>query len=283
VQKELNQSNHKNFWDLSANQCLPTETKNYVPQMIAATIIAKNPERFGFKNVPYMPPLAYDRVEVTEPTSIKAAAVAVNVPPEELQALNPELMRGVTPPDASYKLNLPTKSKELFGRNIVIARLEHPAVASRGIRTVRAGSRSYQGQGQPEAGRQVAAAAKADKNGKKSKTAAKTAKIQTTEVAYTKNGKPAKNATNGGVSPQVASILGHPNPAVKNGHPSDSKSKSKSAVSKSAGKKGKGTHVAKKGDNSSRTRHSNKRGRSKEAKEKAAKSKSKPLLVSEVR
>ena len=41
VQRELNQSNHKNFWELSANMCLPTETKNYVPQMIAATIIAK--------------------------------------------------------------------------------------------------------------------------------------------------------------------------------------------------------------------------------------------------
>ena len=53
VQRELSRSNHKNFWELSANMCLPTETKNYVPQMIAATIIAKNPDKFGFKNVPY--------------------------------------------------------------------------------------------------------------------------------------------------------------------------------------------------------------------------------------
>ena len=42
---------HKNFWELSANMCLPTETKNYVPQMIAATIIAKNPEKFGFGKI----------------------------------------------------------------------------------------------------------------------------------------------------------------------------------------------------------------------------------------
>ena len=41
--------------------CLPTETKNYVPQMIAATIIAKNPEKFGFKNVPYQSPLKETR------------------------------------------------------------------------------------------------------------------------------------------------------------------------------------------------------------------------------
>jgi hypothetical protein len=50
VQQELSKSDHKNFWELSANKCLPNETKNYVPQMIAATIIAKNPEKFGFKN-----------------------------------------------------------------------------------------------------------------------------------------------------------------------------------------------------------------------------------------
>ena len=43
VQRELNKSNHHNFWELSANHCLPTETQNYVPQIIAATIIAKNP------------------------------------------------------------------------------------------------------------------------------------------------------------------------------------------------------------------------------------------------
>ena len=100
VQRELNQSNHKNFWELSANMCLPTETKNYVPQMIAATIIAKNPEKFGFKNVPYLPPAKYEKVPVTETTSLTAAAVAVNVPVEEVAGLNPELLRGITPPDA---------------------------------------------------------------------------------------------------------------------------------------------------------------------------------------
>ena len=52
--------------------------------MIAATIIAKNPEKFGFKNVPYLPPVKYDKVPVTEPTSLTAAAVAVNVPAEEV-------------------------------------------------------------------------------------------------------------------------------------------------------------------------------------------------------
>jgi membrane-bound lytic murein transglycosylase D len=125
--------------------CLPSETKNYVPQMIAATIIAKNPEKFGFKNVPYLPPLAVEKVQVKEPTSLKAAAVAVNVPVEEVQALNPSLLRGVTPPDEPlYTLNLPAKSKEIFSKNITLARIEHPAVASRPARYARSQASSPQ-------------------------------------------------------------------------------------------------------------------------------------------
>ena len=57
VQKELTKSNYKNFWELSANKCIPGETRNYVPQMIAATIIARNPQKFGFGDVPYQSPL----------------------------------------------------------------------------------------------------------------------------------------------------------------------------------------------------------------------------------
>ncbi len=129
VAREINGSNNKNFWDLSNNQCLPTETKNYVPQMIAATIIAKNPEKFGFAKIPYLPPVQFDTVKVNEPTSLRAVSVAVNVPPEEITMLNPELRRGVTPPDM-YVLNIPKNSKELFNRNIQVARIETPGVAS---------------------------------------------------------------------------------------------------------------------------------------------------------
>ncbi len=111
VQREIDNSSHKNFWELSANQCLPNETQNYVPQMIAATLIAKNPEKFGFKGVPYLPPLQYDKVRVDETTSLAAAAMACNVSPEEIQALNPELRRGITPPGAgSYTLRIPKGS-----------------------------------------------------------------------------------------------------------------------------------------------------------------------------
>jgi membrane-bound lytic murein transglycosylase D len=141
VAREINGSNHKNFWDLSDNRCLPTETKNYVPQMIAATIIAKNPEKFGFARVPYLPPLQYDTVKVNEPTSLRAVSVAVNVPPEEVALLNPELRRGTTPPDL-YVLKIPKNSKDLFNRNIQIARIEVPGQVSAPVATA---SNSYWG------------------------------------------------------------------------------------------------------------------------------------------
>lgn len=144
VQRELDQSNNKNFWELSANMCLPNETKNYVPQLIAATIIAKNPEKFGFTHIPYQPPVKFDQVQVDEPTSLKAVAFATNRPEEDVQALNPELLRGVTPPDSPrYALNLPLNSKELFTRNITLARIEYPAVASGALRTAGNHGRHY--------------------------------------------------------------------------------------------------------------------------------------------
>jgi soluble lytic murein transglycosylase-like protein len=79
VQQELSKSHHNNFWELSAHRRLPDETKNYVPQMIAATIIAKNPERFGFKDVPYQQPLTAEQLAVAEPAR-NIAATRVSKP-----------------------------------------------------------------------------------------------------------------------------------------------------------------------------------------------------------
>jgi len=132
VQREIDRNgNMKSFWDLSSNYSLPTETKNYVPQMIAATIIAKNPEKYGFRKIPYQPPLKYDVVKVTEPTSLRAAAVAAAVSLEEISALNPELLREATPTGVSaYLLKIPPGKKEAFERNIMVARAQFPVGSS---------------------------------------------------------------------------------------------------------------------------------------------------------
>jgi membrane-bound lytic murein transglycosylase D len=290
VQRELNQSNHKNFWELSANMCLPTETKNYVPQMIAATIIAKNPEKFGFKNVPYLPPAKYDKVPVTEPTSLTATAVAVNVPIEEVAALNPELLRGVTPPDAqSYTLNLPANSKELFTKNITIARIEHPPVASYPIRTARSSGQSY-ASGKKSSSRQASVAPKSNGNNRSSAKAAKQAASQT----YAKQEKlthrtPAK----AGAAPVVqASLFGTPSPASKPGDAKKTKTaligtpKNQTKESAAKSKKTGETPLAKKSENSSKSASKAKKNGSsnKNSKDKYSRSKStRPLMVSEAR
>jgi hypothetical protein len=132
VQKEINRNGDlKSYWELSNNYCLPNETKNYVPQMIAATIIAKNPGKYGFKNVPYQPPLKYDVVKVTEATSFQAAAVAATTSAEEISALNPELLREATPGYGAYLLKIPPGKKEAFGKNIMMAMAQFPAGSGR--------------------------------------------------------------------------------------------------------------------------------------------------------
>ena len=298
VQRELNQSNHKNFWELSANMCLPTETKNYVPQMIAATIIAKNPEKFGFKNVPYLPPVKYDKVPVTEPTSLTAAAVAVNVPSEELAGLNPELLRGVTPPDAqSYTLKLPPSSKEQFTKNITIARIEHPAVASSPIRTAsKSSARSYassSGKSAPSS-RQASVVHKSNGKSQSSAKGDKKAESQT----YAKQEKPTHSTpVKAGAAPVVqASLFGTPSLASK---PSNTKktnaaligtaknqTKGEAAKSKKSGE----ARLVKKSDNASKDaakpkKASSSTSRAKDKdKDKYSRSKSKQaIMVSEAR
>ncbi len=285
VQKELNQSNHKNFWDLSANQCLPNETKNYVPQMIAATIIAKNPEKFGFKSVPYLPALRVDEVKVNEPTSLEAAAVAVNVPVEEMHSLNPELVRGITPPDApSYTLKLPARSSESFARNIVIARIEHPAVASRPIRVAKNPGRAYQSSA-PQ--RQTANARKSER---KTKTVAKT----TQKPAVTRTASAKKAKSTGEVTPQLAAMFGHPASEAKNGANGEKKTgrqiaateargKTKAPTAKSQGKKQGSVQLAKKGE-ASRAKNSGKNGTAtNRSKDKLSKASSREVMVSAAR
>jgi hypothetical protein len=208
VQREIDSSNHKNFWELSANQCLPNETKNYVPQMIAATIIAKNPEKFGFTRVAYLPPLQFDTVKVNEPTSLRAVSIACNVPPEEIELLNPELRKGTTPP-ASYVLKLPKNSKELFSRNIEVARIQVPTQASAPLETD--SNSSWGGYPRKESTSTRETYTRSEKassrtHQKATSRTAKSSKNQHYRTAQARKGKSESSRTKGS-SVQVASML----------------------------------------------------------------------------
>ncbi len=117
IRRALSRYQASDYWTISHHQrsYLANETKEYVPKMIAAALIAKDPQKYGFVDVPYEPPLAYDEVTVHPGISMNALAKATNLSPGELAALNPELVRGATPPfGGSYTLRVPLGAGRQF-------------------------------------------------------------------------------------------------------------------------------------------------------------------------
>ena len=109
----------EDFWELTKYRYLKQETKDYVPQMIAAALIAKEPEKYGFIGIEYQEPLRYERVEVPSVTDLRLIAEACEVTVEELKDLNPELLRWCTPADRpTYEIKIPFGKKELFLKNV---------------------------------------------------------------------------------------------------------------------------------------------------------------------
>ncbi len=108
----------EDFWELTKYRYLKPETKNYVPQMIAAALIAKDPEKYGFIGIEYQEPLRYDKARVPEVTDLRLIAQACEVAIEEIKDLNPELSRWCTPPHfPDYEIKIPFGKKELFLKN----------------------------------------------------------------------------------------------------------------------------------------------------------------------
>jgi len=117
VQRAVLRTRSEDFWDLKASRYIRRETKNYVPKYMAATIIAKNPEAYGFAVQPY-DLFVYDEVTLTESTDLRLAAQCAGTTYEAIKELNPELKRWVTPPDAtSYVLRVPKGTAAVFNAN----------------------------------------------------------------------------------------------------------------------------------------------------------------------
>lgn len=111
--------NSGNFWELAQENYLPNETKRYVPKLIAAIIIAKNPEKFGFTDLNYDSPLAYETIVVPPKTSLRAVEVASKVSLDELKRLNRNLTQLITPPYVEkFELKVPVGQKTLIAENL---------------------------------------------------------------------------------------------------------------------------------------------------------------------
>ena len=113
--KAIKRYRTEDFWTLTKVRYLKRETKDYVPLMIAAALVAKDPEKYGFTDVEYQKPLRYERVKVPELTGLSLVAKACEASLEEIKDLNPELRRGVTPPNENdYEIKIPFGRKDLF-------------------------------------------------------------------------------------------------------------------------------------------------------------------------
>ncbi|WP_121990114.1 lytic transglycosylase domain-containing protein [Nitrospira lenta] len=113
VMRALHKVQGETFSDISNTKLIRTETKQYVPRIMAATVIARNPDQYGFPQNP-VTPHQFEEVVVNRPLHFHAIANTTGIPYEELRLLNPELRRDATPPgESAYHLKVPvgTSSK----------------------------------------------------------------------------------------------------------------------------------------------------------------------------
>src|SRR5215469_12508396 len=113
VQSAVKRTGYADFWELYRRNVLPRETRNYVPIIVAVTIMTKNPEQYGLNGIAPDPPMAYEAVRINYPVNLKLVADCVDVTPEELLDLNPSLLRTVTP-KGRFELHLPMGTAEKY-------------------------------------------------------------------------------------------------------------------------------------------------------------------------
>ena len=118
VQRAVEKTGYADFWELYKRNNLPKETKNYVPEILAAIIIANHPAQYGFDEVTLDPPVLTDTATINYQVDLRLVSDLVGTPVDELVALNPSLLRLVTPPGASFDLHLPPGTAALFEQRV---------------------------------------------------------------------------------------------------------------------------------------------------------------------
>lgn len=89
VKREVMNHYTRDFWELARKRRLPVETINYVPKFIAAKIIAKEPAKFGFEDIDYLPPIEFDHITVNKAVNLRQMAEKLSLNYEDFKALNP--------------------------------------------------------------------------------------------------------------------------------------------------------------------------------------------------
>lgn len=118
VVKAIERTGYADFWDLQRLHALPKQTQNYVPIIIAMALVAKAPALYGVQVAPEKP-AQVDTIKPGHPIDLHLVADASGADVDDLRALNPELLRGVTPNDPKFELNVPAGTAEKFELNIL--------------------------------------------------------------------------------------------------------------------------------------------------------------------
>jgi membrane-bound lytic murein transglycosylase D len=114
VQAAVKRTGYADFWELYRRNVLPKETRNYVPIILAVTIMTKNLSQYGFDDVSMDDPVPFDSVTINYPVDLRLVADCVNATPVQLQELNPSLLRLTTPREGTFELHLPVGTREQY-------------------------------------------------------------------------------------------------------------------------------------------------------------------------
>ncbi len=117
VQKGVERTGYADFWELYKRNVLPRETKNYVPIILALTLIAKDAAHYGIAVDPD-PPVELDVIKPGRAIDLRLVAETIDVDVALLRALNPSLLRMATPEDRNFVLYLPKGTSEKFSAEI---------------------------------------------------------------------------------------------------------------------------------------------------------------------
>ena len=118
------------FFALAETDYLRAETRNYVPQLIAAALVAKEPRRYGLTLRP-LPPYSFDTVTVPASTPLAAVARASGSSLSSIVELNPHVLRGVTPPKVRFTVRVPTGASAAFDSTFAALPVEQHAAYTR--------------------------------------------------------------------------------------------------------------------------------------------------------
>jgi len=118
VQNAVARTGYADFWELYNRGVLPKETRNYVPIILAVTIMTKNPAQYGLDRVQPESPFEADTVRINYPVDLRLVAECTDASVDTIQDLNPSLLRMTTPKDGDFELRLPRGTRDEYLTNI---------------------------------------------------------------------------------------------------------------------------------------------------------------------